>query len=474
MQIDFQTPLDLTHRHVKGCTLWLKAAQNNLSDTFVDLTPYRTRIPLVARTVGRLVKSHINFNGSVVDVALGNPSLQDTGVVLSSSIKKWGSHSGYFGTPSAAYLQSYSNPNLNSVAKTIEMWLYPTTFSGNRFIFTNRANNSDEGVDFYYNGANIYFGGPYVGALPTAAHNMILNDWNYINLSQLSNGTTTLTINGNVISTVGLNPADWMAYPPLIGNNYGTNAPVNAYIDDFRLTVGTTQPATVPTAEFVAESTNQYVWETQGGRGISLNTNHYKSNFVTVPNMPTGNASRTVVVWYKQDVPNTNAELVQIGSVNGGGQRWSPFINNDLIHIEGAGASANITQTPDTSWHMLAATLTGTTYNTAQLYLDGTSRTTSYAFGGVGVNTSNQFAIGNIVGFNHDFYGLLDDIRIYNRVLSAAEIMDIYRDSFGLRYSAIRRARNKELNKRYFLSASGTARIFPNKQLILHSSGTGL
>jgi hypothetical protein len=303
---------------------------------------------------------------------------------------------------------------------------------------------------------------------------MTLNAWNYINLSQETpSGLTKLSVNGTVISEDGLNTSDWTyGTGPLLGNNSSLNAPANAYFDDVRITVGATKPNSIPTSEFPIDSGSQYVWETGKSRGLTFNANHYKSNFATVASMPTGSSPRTVLFWYKQEIVNNNAEILQIGSVNSAGRRFSPFINGSIIYIEGAGAAAQMSHTPDTNWHMFAATLSGTTFSTIQLYLDGTPRTTTYTSGHIGVNTDNQFAIANLVLYGFDFYGLLDDIRIHNRALSAAEVKYIYDDSQSMRYEAIN---HRGYDDSVFKAPSASGGLIrPQNRSIIYGGGMGL
>ncbi|MEO5955285.1 MAG: LamG domain-containing protein, partial [Nitrospiraceae bacterium] len=73
----------------------------------------------------------------------------------------------------------------------------------------------------------------------------------------------------------------------------------------------------------------------------------------------------------------------------------------------------------DTNWHHVAVTFTDST-NTLQIYLDGalaTTATKALEADGVG----HLVTLGNLQGTNA-FSGTLDEVRIYNRVLTLAEI----------------------------------------------------
>ena len=73
----------------------------------------------------------------------------------------------------------------------------------------------------------------------------------------------------------------------------------------------------------------------------------------------------------------------------------------------------------DTNWHHIAVTFTDST-NTLQIYVDGalaTTATKALEADGAG----HVVTLGNLFGSN-PFSGLLDEVRIYSRVLTLAEI----------------------------------------------------
>ena len=79
----------------------------------------------------------------------------------------------------------------------------------------------------------------------------------------------------------------------------------------------------------------------------------------------------------------------------------------------------------DTDWHHLAGTFDGTT---GRLYLDGVATGTPDTSGSLVTNNLNLY-----IGRNTDpdvattyFNGLIDDVRIYNRALSAQEVKQLY------------------------------------------------
>jgi chitodextrinase len=87
-------------------------------------------------------------------------------------------------------------------------------------------------------------------------------------------------------------------------------------------------------------------------------------------------------------------------------------INGDVSMVTGPTAS------PVNSWTHLALTFEGTTLT---LYVNGTAVATQPAIGTLQTN-SNPLRIGGNVPYGEFFQGLIDEVRVYNRALSAAEI----------------------------------------------------
>jgi Concanavalin A-like lectin/glucanases superfamily len=73
---------------------------------------------------------------------------------------------------------------------------------------------------------------------------------------------------------------------------------------------------------------------------------------------------------------------------------------------------------PLNTWSHLAATYDGTTI---RLYVDG-ALVRSQAAAGTIMTTTNPLRIGGNVIWGEWFHGIIDEVRIYNRVLSATEI----------------------------------------------------
>jgi hypothetical protein len=98
--------------------------------------------------------------------------------------------------------------------------------------------------------------------------------------------------------------------------------------------------------------------------------------------------------------------------------------NNDVCCYATAGTGLN-----EASLYLIAnqwTHITGTwDYSGAKLYVNGTL-ISSAEFGGLGVPTVSTSIVTLGVGHGASLNGIMDDVRIYNRALSAAEVKAIY------------------------------------------------
>ena len=128
----------------------------------------------------------------------------------------------------------------------------------------------------------------------------------------------------------------------------------------------------------------------------------------------------TLEAWVKKQ--SSKKDVAVLGSWNGGGPMlWVDHINGDNQLVMNSGMSNYLDsgQTPAIGqWQYLTATFDG---STARYYIDGTqvaSRSVGYPIG-----SSNVWRIGAYASPATGFFdGLIDDVRVYDRALSAAEV----------------------------------------------------
>ncbi|PJC42802.1 MAG: hypothetical protein CO040_02520, partial [Candidatus Pacebacteria bacterium CG_4_9_14_0_2_um_filter_36_8] len=141
--------------------------------------------------------------------------------------------------------------------------------------------------------------------------------------------------------------------------------------------------------------------------------------------IPTSNNARTVSAWLYLTSADITQEILGWGANSPVGSRFGVWYNgsSEQIGIETVGYSYLVAY-PNSyrdNWHYFTATLEGGT-NNISIYIDGVLIGTGTP--GYNINTTNyQPVISGLIGFStYEFYGKIDDTRIYNKSLSQTEI----------------------------------------------------
>ncbi len=146
-----------------------------------------------------------------------------------------------------------------------------------------------------------------------------------------------------------------------------------------------------------------------------------------------GGASRSVQCWYKGSFSSQQQFFVDMGGLTGTGSRFSFKTNTNVLRIEiGGGGLNGSTNIRDNAWHQLTVTYdSAATTNKYKLYVDGVLD----AQGDITVATPNTPAtssspvtlgIRTDLSPSTDLNGELDEVRIWSKVLTPAEISANY------------------------------------------------
>jgi len=142
----------------------------------------------------------------------------------------------------------------------------------------------------------------------------------------------------------------------------------------------------------------------------------------------TGANPRTVAAWVRVEPNASTLSIVRWGTLEAAGVLWSNVINADgkLRAAVINGYIVGNTAIDDDTWHHVAIVLPdkeGVKVEDILLYVDGEQEDTTATYGTQTIDT----AVGMDVLISHDgsFDGRLDDVRIYDRALSNADIRDL-------------------------------------------------
>lgn len=145
-------------------------------------------------------------------------------------------------------------------------------------------------------------------------------------------------------------------------------------------------------------------------------------DYADVASFSLGSNSVTVAAWVYLTSWAGSAMIVEKEPVNGD---WALLYSSSVLRMRGSGTAPEATTTAPSAnaWHRVAGTITGTS---AAVYVDGVLGGTSASQ--ATTNTTDVLNFGRYSGSGAGFYlpGSLDDVSVWNRVLSAAEVQADY------------------------------------------------
>jgi len=151
------------------------------------------------------------------------------------------------------------------------------------------------------------------------------------------------------------------------------------------------------------------------------------SAWIYVTGNPTdyGSGALGLIAGSQHDGTTSGATIFYDGRAN----NYFSGTSSGHIHFQiGDGSwheSDSLTQVPQNQWVLITATRTAN--NTAQIYYNGVAQPTdSVAWTGNITYNGAWFAIGQQSDLNRPFNGLIDEVQVYNRALTAAEVQGIY------------------------------------------------
>jgi hypothetical protein len=153
----------------------------------------------------------------------------------------------------------------------------------------------------------------------------------------------------------------------------------------------------------------------------------------------------TIEFWYKRNTPFDSDYIINKGGDWSGnstlnyGVAFAPPQYNNTFHFLFKGGIRNSISVTDTAWHHYAVTARHGDANPT-FYVDGVQQAMTLSQGAATINlysNTKPLYIGAQIDPLANYYnkGLLDELSLYNRVLSAAEIQSIYSAGSAGKYS---------------------------------------
>ncbi len=176
----------------------------------------------------------------------------------------------------------------------------------------------------------------------------------------------------------------------------------------------------------------------QGIIGQALKFN--ASGRVNVPNYNINSNQITVSFWFNTDDANTVRRIIE-HDWNVGGV-FTTHINSGTVNACFNGTCSPMLTAPIVAnkWYHLVLTYSGTT---ARMYLNGVQQAPAN-YGTAIANSTHDIFIGSS---SFPFSGMIDDVRMYNRALSAREVISLYNQgAAGIKSGASQTSANVPIN----------------------------
>ena len=173
------------------------------------------------------------------------------------------------------------------------------------------------------------------------------------------------------------------------------------------------------------------------GNGVSFTGNALVKGSNSGTGFPVGTSARTIAAWIKLPAGSTDRPIMHYGTNNSS--------KTDSIHlwVDGNGflgfrdggsaqGAAGGSRVDDGTWHHVAGVYEGPSTNVSRVYVDG-ALNGFYTLSDVpNTGTGSNWQIGEFFGSSTGFPGTIDEVRVYNRALSPAEVQLIVNGDGGV------------------------------------------
>ena len=145
----------------------------------------------------------------------------------------------------------------------------------------------------------------------------------------------------------------------------------------------------------------------------------------TITNLPVARNSRTFSIWIRPTQVNSDNVMFSYGTGSGDLVYGASFNPTNIYNFSYASNLAYATSTVVNNWKHIVYTFEESTRN-AKIYVNGVLAN-SGNFQNWQTQNNQSFYLGSLFGANAGkYFGYIDDLKVYNRALSANEINSLY------------------------------------------------
>ncbi len=192
----------------------------------------------------------------------------------------------------------------------------------------------------------------------------------------------------------------------------------------FDIAVSSDQPGMITDySRLLSHGTKTGATWTQNGKFGGAYVFAHPTDKITVPSsVLSGSGDFTMGAWVKPTMISGNHYI--LGNANASYDGVQLAITGDMLRLQVGFSSLSGGTLPEGEWtHVAAVRQAGE----AKVYLNGQMALSSPIEGNIG--SSGNFIIGNSYSSSAPFYGTIDEVRVFSRALSDAELKSLYNES---------------------------------------------
>lgn len=309
-------------------------------------------------------------------------------------------------------------------------WVNPSSFSGNPFVFQYGTRTTGEDFEVILLTSGKIQIAKEGTALLTTTSAISLNVWTHVAVTYDAT-TLKVYINGIQDATTATPTFGIILSAYYVGQTGSNSSYYTGLVDEFRVYNIALSASQVSALYMVGKYGQSHTFDgnsSTSGESISLGnpTNlgfEYTSPFSIAFWIKTTSTAGIEVIINKSNNIRTTGWSIWM---NSGGNPVMDIFSASSVGLE---CDASSTSINDGNWHHVVCTYAGDGL-TIKIYVDGSAKTTANnGFSSVGssILNSNNVMLGIYpAGGGDSFGGQLDDLRIYDRILSSTDVNDIY------------------------------------------------
>jgi hypothetical protein len=144
----------------------------------------------------------------------------------------------------------------------------------------------------------------------------------------------------------------------------------------------------------------------------------------TIPDLPVNNSSRSISIWIRPTQVNNDNVIFTYGTGSGNFAYGASFNSTTMFNFSYSTNLSYATSTVVNNWKHMVYTYEQST-GVAKIYIDGVLKN-SGTFSAWSTGNYGVFYLGSLFGSGSEYKGYVDDLKIYNYAISAADVTALF------------------------------------------------